>query len=171
MMSQSQMLEAGLDLEKTASRRSAGAAIFLTLALATAACSPKAPEGVDQQALDDAVGRAIGDPGTCVLISKAGEAKPVYRYNKLMICDRAWPACEGGGMRTVNDLLAMTAKDGKARTLSCFTNPDGSRGVGWAAGPVPGKPFVYAAVMEGDRALPGRIMAERLAAAFQKVGL
>jgi len=157
-------------------KTSAAALVFLSLALA-AACAPKAPEGVDKAALDDAVARAIGDPSTCVLISEAGKTDVIYRYNERIICDRAWPACEKPGpgkqdrARTINDLLALTAADGQVRTQSCFTNQEGSRGVGWAAGPIPGKPLVYAAVMEGNRALPGRIMAARLALAFQKVGL
>ena len=148
--------------------------------LLISACAPTAPDGIEQQALDDAVARAIGDPSTCVMILEPGKKKPVYRYNKLMVCNRAWPDCGkgqaggqagGGGLRTVEDLLRTTAKDGQARTDSCFTNPDGSRAVGWASGPIAGKDLVYAAVMEGDRALPGRIMAERLAAAFRKAGL
>jgi len=141
-------------------------------ALSLGACAPTAPKGVEKQALDDAVERAIGDPSTCVLIAQAGKGKTVYRYNKGIICDRSWPSCEGaGGLRSVDDLLDATLKDGKPRTLSCFTNPDGSRGVGWASGTIPGKGLVYAAVMEGERALPGRMMAERLALAFRKVGL
>ena len=150
--------------------RPAPALAALAFLLLTA-CAPTAPQGVEQQALDEAVARAIGDPSTCVLILEPGKTKPVYRYNKLMICERAWPDCKGGGLRTAKDLLAMTARDGQARTESCFTNPDGSRAVGWASGPIEGKALVYAAVMEGDRALPGRIMAERLAAAFRKAGL
>jgi hypothetical protein len=149
------------------------AAALLLLTLALSACAPKAPKGVDQTALDEAVSRAIGDPSTCVLISEAGKTKPVYRYNERLICDRAWPSCDKDktSLRTINDLLTTTAADGQVRMQSCFTNQDGSRAVGWAAGPIPGTPHIYAAVMEGDRALPGRVMAARLALAFQKVGL
>jgi hypothetical protein len=43
--------------------------------------------------------------------------------------------------------------------------------VGWASGPVAGRDLVYAAVMEGPRALPGRIMAEKLADALKAGGL
>jgi len=67
--------------------------------------------------------------------------------------------------------LKRTAGDGQARMLSCDVLADGSRGVGWAAGPIPGRPLVYAAMMEGDRAFPGRMMAEKLARAFSKAGL
>lgn len=150
------------------SRRPALAALAL---LILTACAPTAPQGTDKATLDGWVDRAIGDPNSCVLIAKPGEDKPVYRYNERLICDRGWPACEAKGQQTVNDLLTAVAKDGKVRTASCFTNEDGSRGVAWAAGPIAGQDLVYAAVMEGDRALPGRIMAERLAAAFKKAGL
>ena len=47
----------------------------------------------------------------------------------------------------------------------------GSRGVGWAAGPIQGTDMVYAAMMEGDRSFPGRMMAERLDAAFRRAKL
>jgi hypothetical protein len=150
------------------SRQPALAALAL---LILTACAPTAPKGTDKATLDGLVDRAIGDPNSCVLIARPSEARAVYRYNQRLICDRGWPACDGPGQQTVNDLLAAVAKDGKARTASCPTNPDGSRGVAWAAGPITGQDLVYAAVMEGDRALPGRIMAERLAIAFKKAGL
>ncbi len=67
--------------------------------------------------------------------------------------------------------MRATVKDGQVRTLSCYTQADASRGVGWASGPLAAKGLVYAAVMEGDRAFPGRMMADRLASAFKKVGL
>jgi hypothetical protein len=44
--------------------------------------------------------------------------------------------------------------------------------VGWSSGAVPDRPeLTYAAMMEGPRAFPGRMMAERLARAFKKAGL
>jgi hypothetical protein len=143
----------------------------LLAVLALCACSPTAPEGVDEATLDDAVSKAIGDPTTCVMIAERGTGKVVYRYNTNTMCDRDLPSCEGPGTRKVADLVKLTAKDGQPRTLSCDSTADASRGVGWAAGPVAGKPLVYAAVMEGDRAFPGRMMAERLTSAFRKAGL
>jgi len=146
---------------------SATAALAL---LALAACSPGAPEGVDKAALDDAVSRAIGDPNSCLMIAEADGGEVVYRYNSATACANEWPACEGQGARKLKDLVELTAKDRQVRSLSCDSSI-GGRSVGWSAGPVPGKPYVYAAVMEGERAFPGMMMADRIASAFRKAGL
>ena len=146
----------------------------LTLAALTlAACSPGAPKGVDKDQLDAAISRAIGDPASCMLIAEQASGKLVYRYNTHTVCARPLPSCEGapGSVRTIDELLKTTLKDGQTRTLSCSSNADGSRGVGWAAGPIPGKGLVYAAMMEGDRAFPGRMMADRLSRALKDTGL
>jgi hypothetical protein len=144
----------------------------LTLgALALGACSPGAPKGVDKDQLDAAVSRAIGDPNSCLLIAEQANGKLVYRYNNHTACARTLPSCVGAGQQTVDDLLKATLKDGQTRTLSCSSTADASRGVGWAAGPIPGKGLVYAAMMEGDRAFPGRMMADRLSRSFRDAGL
>jgi hypothetical protein len=141
--------------------------------LALVACSPGAPKGVDKDTLDAAVSRAIGDPNTCLLIAEQATGKLVYRYNSHTACARALPACVGDGpaTQTVDQLLRATLKDGQPRTMSCSSTPDASRGVGWASGPIPGKGLVYAAMREGDRAFPGRMMADRLSTAFKDAGL
>lgn len=136
--------------------------------LALSACAPTAPPGVDQDELDAAVSKAIGDPATCVLIGKAGSGRLLYRYNTATACDRELPACDGPGLSKVGKLLERTAKDGQVRQLSCNTRADASRGVGWASGPVAGTDLVYAAMMEGERAFPGRMMADRLEGAFRR---
>jgi hypothetical protein len=144
-------------------------ACALAAALATlAACSPGGPPGVNQSALDEAVSKAIGDPETCVLIGQRGSGKVLYRYNTATTCANAWPACDRPDSATVGKLLAATAKDGQVRLQSCYTLADRSRSVGWAAGPIQGRDWVYAAVMQGERAFPGRMMAERLQTAFEK---
>lgn len=135
-----------------------------------AACSPDAPPGVDKAVLDAAISRAIGDPNTCVLIAERG-GRTLYRYNTATVCARTFPDCEGPGQMAVGDLLDAVARDGQSRLLSCPTTPDRSRGVGWAAGPIAGTNTVYAAVMEGDRAFPGRMMADRLEGAFRRAGV
>lgn len=140
----------------------------LAMALTLGACAPGAPPGVDRDELDAAISKAIGDPGTCVLIGEAGSGKLLYRYNSATACDRELPACEGPGLTKPGKLLKQTAADGKVRRLSCDTAADGSRGVGWAAGPIAGTELVYAAVMEGDRAFPGMMMAQRLEGAFRR---
>lgn len=145
--------------------------LLLGLVLSVAACAPGAPPGVDKARLDDAISRAIGDPASCLLIAKAGGGRTLYRYNSATACGRTLPACDGPSQRTVTDLLKATAADGKARTLSCDTLPDGSRGVGWASGPIEGTDLVYAAMMEGDRAFPGLMMADRLKGAFRRAGV
>jgi hypothetical protein len=142
-----------------------------TLTLALSACSSGAPKGVDKAQLDEAISRAVGDPATCVMIAEQATGKVVYRYNSHTACARSLPACDQAGERTVEDLVQATVKDGQARALSCYTAADASRGVGWASGPLAAKGLVYAAMMEGDRAFPGRMMADRLARAFAKVGL
>jgi hypothetical protein len=141
--------------------------------LALAACSPGAPKGVDKDTLDAAVSRAIGDPDSCLLIAEQVSGKLVYRYNTHTACARPLPACAqtGASTQTIEQLLKDTLKDGQPRTLSCSSTIDASRGVGWASGPIPGKGLVYAAMMEGDRAFPGRMMADRLARAFKDAGL
>ncbi|WP_411287199.1 hypothetical protein [Phenylobacterium sp.] len=141
------------------------------MGLALSACSQEAPKGVDKAVLDEAVSRAVGDPNSCVLIAEQGSGKVVYRYNTHSACGRALAACDAPGTRTAQDLVEMTARDGQARHLSCNTTSDASRGVGWASGVIPGRGLAYAAVMEGDRAFPGRMMADRLAGAFEKAGL
>ena len=137
-------------------------------ALSLAACSPTAPPGVDKDDLDAAVSRAIGDPNSCVLIAKAGSDRVLYRYNTATTCAKAFPACDAPGSRQVQDLLKATARDRQPRALSCNTTADASRGVGWASGPIAGTDLVYAAMMEGDRAFPGRMMADRLEGAFRR---
>lgn len=145
-----------------------GCAPFLLLG----ACAPGAPKGVDKEKLDEAVATAIGDPASCLLIAEQASGRRVYRYNTYGTCDRALPACDGPGTRKLDQLLKATLRDGQPRALSCNTQADASRGVGWASGVIPGKtPLVYAAMMEGDRAFPGLMMAERLTRAFQKAGL
>jgi len=146
-------------------------AVLAVAALALSSCSPGAPKGVDKGKLDAAISTAIGDPATCVMIAEQATGKVVYRYNSHTACARSLPACDQPGDRTVEDLVQATAKDGQPRTLSCYTAADASRGVGWASGPLAAKGLVYAAMMEGDRAFPGRMMADRLASAFKKVGL
>jgi hypothetical protein len=142
-------------------------------ALALAGCSPGAPKGVDKDTLDAAVSRAIGDPDSCLLIAEQASGKLVYRYNTHTACARPLPSCAGATVatQTIDQLLKATMKDGQPRTLSCSSTTDASRGVGWASGPIPGKGLVYAAMMEGDRAFPGRMMADRLARAFKDAGL
>jgi hypothetical protein len=139
-------------------------------ATALAGCGPKLPKGVDPDRLNEAVSDAIGDPSTCMLIGRAGSGEVVWRYNTHTTCARSLPACERPGAQTVDDLLKATAKDGAAHAASC-ANPQTARGVGWASGKVAGRDLVYAAVMEGPRALPGRIMAEKIAGALKDAGL
>jgi hypothetical protein len=148
-------------------------ALCLAAAVALAACSPGAPKGVDKDTLDAAISRAIGDPASCLLIAEQATGKLVYRYNTHTACARALPACTGASSntQTIDQFLKATVKDGQPRALSCSSNADASRGVGWASGPIPGKGLVYAAMMEGDRAFPGRMMADRLSSAFKDAGL
>lgn len=141
------------------------------MALALAACGPRLPKGVDADKLDQAVSDAIGAPQTCMLIGRQGSGEVIWRYNTHTTCARTLPACDPPGVRTVDELLKATAKDGKPRTLSCNSSADASRGVGWSSGVIQGRGLVWAAVMEGERALPGRIMTEKVEGALQDAGL
>ena len=135
-----------------------------------AACSPGAPKGVDKAILDEAVSRAIGDPGTCVLIAEGG--RTVYQYGTHMVCGRSLPTCDGQGAQTLEQLLKATPATGDRKTASCRSNPEGTRIVAWASGPVEGRPgMTYAAVMEANEAPPGIVIADKLAMAFVRAGL
>lgn len=153
-------------------RMRASPAVILALCLPLVACSPGAPKGVSKDKLDDAVGGAIGDPATCVLIAEAPSGKVVYQFNNHIACGRSLPTCgQPGTTQTVTQLLKATEADRQPRTASCTWPNDPSRGISWASGPIPGKDLTYAALMEGQRALPGRMMAERLEDAFKSTGV
>lgn len=139
--------------------------------VALAACSPTAPKGVQKAKLDEAVSEAIGDPASCLMIADRATGKVVYRYNTATVCARQLPACDAAGVRDVKGLLDATVKEGLPHTTSCATTADHSRGVSWASGMLPKKGLAYAAVMEGTRTFPGRMMAERLEPRFQDLGL
>ena len=150
----------------------------LSIALVTlsllAACSPQLPEGVDSTALNDAVGRAVGSGSTCVLVAdKAG--RTVWRGGGYITCARTLPTCAGPTSTAPDVLKAVRGKP--ARFVSCASLTGGANTVGWAMGPVPtaaGKPdrgLYYVAVMEGERALPGREVQDRVEGAFAKAGL
>lgn len=145
------------------------------LALAICACSPTL-RGVDEAALQDAVSRAIGDPSTCVLLVNAS-GDTLWRYGSHMTCARTLPSCGKPGETTSIDDLARRAVKGEAVAVSCPSSPDGLRSVGWASGKVQSSPkanhpqLYFAAVMEGERTLPGREITARLTEAFSDVGL
>lgn len=144
---------------------------LLICAALAAACSPRLPAGVDRHALDTAVNDAIGDPNTCVLLARA-DGEILYRFGSHMTCGRRLPSCEGGQeARTAGDLLKAVAAKPTAKTSSCPTVPDGSRSVGWAAGPTARHDLVFVAVMEGSTAPPGMVIADKLSGAFAKAGL
>lgn len=147
----------------------------LSLALALGACS-RGLTGVDESALQDAVSRAIGDPATCVLLVD-GEGATMWRYGSHMTCARDLPACTAPGQtQTIADVASRAAK-GDQTAISCPSSPDGLRSVGWASGQVETSPkakrppLYFAAVMEGERALPGREIVARLNEAFSDAGL
>jgi hypothetical protein len=151
--------------------RPAAAGLLLGLAVAAlAACGPRLPKGVDADELKAAISNAVGDPNTCMLIGRQGSGEVIWRYNTHTTCARALPACDAPRLRSVDDLLKTTAKDGQARELSCNSVADGSRGVGWSSGVIQGRGLVYAAVMEGPRALPGRIMSDKIEGALHDAG-
>jgi len=143
----------------------------LLVPFALAACGPRAP-AFPNDTLDQAIEASIGDPSTCVLIVDRATGKTVYSYNGGFNCVRGLPACDRPGFLNATQALAFaTLPDG--RKTSCNSVADGSRTVGWAAGRVPSAKhdYVYSAVMEGQRALPGQEMASRLEDAFSNAAL
>lgn len=137
------------------------------------ACSPKLPEGVDESALAQAVGRSIGSPSTCVVIADA-KGKLVWRGGGYITCARNLPSCDGAEVTAEAVLKANLGKP--TRFISCPSPAAPANTVGWAMGPVPtseGKPardLTYVAVMEGEKALPGIEIQERVERAFKKAG-
>lgn len=131
-------------------------------ALTLGACSRG---DLPKDALDSAVNDAVGDPNSCVLIGAQGGGV-LYRFGTHVACAAKWPDCNGG-QRSAEDLLKL----GAPVTSSCPSSADGARGVGWAAGPVEGKPLAYAAAMEGENTPPGMVIADKLKAAFKRAGL
>ncbi len=147
---------------------------LLTLALLTtlAGCARTPGAGLPADALDSAIGSAIGDPTTCVIIAERASHKVLYTYGQRFNCVRGMPACDRPGYLTAEQALGFAdTPDGRAS--SCPSNPDGSRRVGWAEGRIASarRTLVFSAVMEGDRALPGQEMTARLADAFGSAGL
>jgi hypothetical protein len=143
----------------------------LAVVLALAACAPAGPK-LPKDTLDRSIGATIGDPTTCVLIVDRATGKTVYSYNGGFNCRRGLPACDRRGFLSATQALAFASQPG-GRRASCNSVPDGSRSVGWAEGRVTGgrHDFIYSAVMEGQRALPGQEMASRLDDAFANAGL
>jgi hypothetical protein len=146
------------------------------IVLATAglsACSPKLPDGVDSSILTQAVGKSIGSPSTCVVIADA-DGKLVWRGGGYVTCARDLPDCEGG--QTTAEALLKASLGKPARFISCPSPAAAVNTVGWSIGPVPtgdGKParnLTYVAVMEGERALPGLEIKDRVERAFKKAG-
>jgi len=152
-------------------------ALFLILpVLALLAACEQAPKGADVHRLDAAVGDAVGDPNTCVLLVKKGSGEVVYTYGGYANCNRVLPSCQGDATLTATALGKLAAA-GEVRTISCDSGPNGENRVAWAAGPAPKSPgaehedLAYAALMEGPGVLPGREIAIRLEAALVKGGM
>lgn len=148
---------------------------FALVALAAAglsACSPKLPAGVDEAKLTEAIGKSIGSPSTCVVIADA-KGSLVWRGGGYITCSRNLPTCDG--TTTTAEKLLKASIGQPARFKSCPTTEANT--VGWAIGPVPTSPgktdlhLTYVAVMEGDRALPGLEIQDRVERAFKRAGL
>ncbi|MGR4863659.1 hypothetical protein [Caulobacter sp. LARHSG274] len=155
-------------------RAAAVLALLAATGLGLAACAPKLPAGVDGDRLTEAVGRAIGGPNTCVLVGDS-KGRLVWRAGGYITCARQLPSCQG---TTTTAQTVLEGAIGKPpRFASCPTGTGGANTVGWAMGPAPiadGRPdrrLTYVAVMEGERALPGREVQERVERAFEKAGL
>jgi len=144
----------------------------MSVAAMLVGCSGSGKNALPRDALDHAVGQAIGDPNTCLLLADPASGKVLYRYGAPFNCIRGLPACDRPGDMSAKQALVLAAMPG-GRQASCASNADGSRMVGWAEGKVASrtKDLVYSAMMEGQTALPGHEMHARLYDAFQKAGL
>ena len=141
------------------------------LMLSLGACAPRGAR-LPNDALDAAIGRAIGDPTTCVLLADRATSRVVYTYGDPFNCARGLPACDAPGTLSARKALAFAGKpDG--RQASCNSDAAGDRSVGWAEGRVKSgkRDLIYSAMMEGQSALPGMEMATRLDSAFSDAGL
>ncbi len=143
-------------------------------ALSAAGCSaPVTGGGLPVDALDQAIGKVVGDPATCVLLAERSTGKVVYRYGAAFNCVRGAPVCDRPGFMSAAQALALASTPG-GRGASCPSSPsDATRMVGWAEGRVssPTRDLIYSAMMEGDTALPGHEIGSRLEGAFRKAGL
>lgn len=148
-------------------------ALAVLAAAGLSACSPKLPSGVDEAVLTQSVGKSIGSPSTCVVIADAS-GKLVWRGGGYVTCSRNLPSCEGA--QTTAETLLKASLGKPARFISCASGGANGATVGWSSGPVPtgeGKPprgLTYVAVMEGERALPGLEIKDRVERAFAKAG-
>jgi len=141
--------------------------------LAGGGCSkPPSARGLPTAALHEAIAHAVGDPSTCVLLADQTTRKVVYRYGEAFNCVRGLPACDRPGSLTATDALSLAAAPG-GRAVSCPSNTDGSRLVGWAEGRANSqtRDLIYSATMEGENAFPGHELAARLDGAFAQAGL
>ena len=154
------------------SRRALSILVAAALAAVVGCSAPTTDKGLPVEALHDAIAASVGDPSTCVLLADRATGRVVYRYGEQFNCLRGAPACDRPGFVTATQALPLATTPG-GRAVSCPSNPDGSRMVGWAQGKATSKTrdLVYSAVMEGDRALPGQEISARLDAAFRQAGL
>lgn len=151
------------------------AAVGLVAALLLSSCAKSpgsAASALPGDALDHAIGDAIGDPTTCVVIAERATRRIVYRYGERFNCVRGLPACDRPGVMSAENALAL-ADTADGRGASCSSSADGTRRVGWAEARIAGpkRDLIYSAVMEGERALPGQEMMGRLAGALAAAGL
>lgn len=153
-----------------------GAGLGLLAAIGLAALSachaPASGHDLPTDSLDAAIGEAIGDPATCVLLADRATGHVVYRYGQAFNCVRGLPACDRPGFMSATQALPLAAIPG-GRGASCPSNADASRMVGWAEGRVSSarRDLVYSALMEGQTAMPGHEISARLDGAFAKAGL
>ena len=151
--------------------RRQGAALLVPALLM--ACSPSdRAGGLPTGPLHDAIAASIGDPSTCVLLAEGATGKVVYRYGESFNCVRGLPACDRPGRLTATQALSLARAPG-GRAVSCPSNADASRMVGWSEGRATSttRDLIYSATMEGERALPGHEIAARLDGAFRRSGL
>lgn len=98
-----------------------------------------------------------------VLADKAS-GKVAWSDGLTAACRARYTACDQNKMTDVAGLARSVAASGSSVETSCGP-------VSWSAGPAGKSNLVYAAVMSGNRALPGREITLRLKDVFANSGL
>ena len=139
--------------------------LLIAASLALTACGPNLPKGVNEDALAQAVDKAVGDDFTCVILAEPGTGKTVWKAGLGHACRVQYPSCLTKTVIDDEQFAREAAKTG-APPLRV-----GCDSVSWVSGRTPKSGLVYGAVMWGKRALPGIEIARRLDGVFADSGL
>lgn len=119
---------------------------------------------MDDYDLTAAIGGSVGDESLCVALADTDSGRVTWTYEAFNQCVLERQTCdEAVPVRTGEDWARMAAETGEAGFGSC-------RDISWAYGQTGRDGVVYAALMAGERVLPGMIIQDRLERVFQQAG-